>query len=174
MNSIEFPDMSSIQRILEERARVLAQPPKEARATDVEGMLVVALEPERYGLRLQQVQTVRELGALTPLPGTPPFWAGLANLRGRLLPVLDLRNYLGMTPAGAAASRKLVVVAARAGLLEIALLVDDVLAVRDVSASEVKPLIADIVSGVTADLLSLLDLDALLADPRLVVQQEAV
>ena len=153
---------------------MLAQPPNPARATDVEGMLVVALEPERYGLRLQQVQQVREIGAVTPLPGTPPFWAGLANLRGRLLPVLDLRNYLGMTPAEATGSRKLVVVAARAGTLEVALLVDDVLAVRDVSASEVRPLIADAVSGVTADLLSILDLDALLADPRLVVQQEAV
>ena len=153
---------------------MLAQPPKPPRATDVEGMLVVALEPERYGLRLQQVQQVRELGAVTPLPGTPPFWAGLANLRGRLLPVLDLRHYLGMAPAEATGSRKLVVVAARTGGLEIALLVDDVLAVRDVSASEVRPLIADMVSGVTADLLSVLDLDALLADPRLVVQQEAV
>jgi purine-binding chemotaxis protein CheW len=174
-----LPALEAVQRVLMERAHALARPAILERAAASEGMVIVSLGVERYGLPMRQVQEVRMLSAVTPVPGTAPLWAGLANLRGRLFPVLDLRHYLALPSGDADTNRKLVVVTA-AGL-EIALLVDDVLGVRDVLTTEIGPSLADmtglrsaIVAGVTADLLSILNLDLLLADPRLVVQDEGL
>jgi purine-binding chemotaxis protein CheW len=167
----------TVQRILEARARVLVEPPRAAHAAESQSVIVVALGDERYGLPLHQVREVRALRALAAVPGTPASWAGLVNLRGRLYPVLDLARYLGL-PVAETRSGQRVVVAAAAGL-EVALLVDAVLGVREVPAADMRPLLAELagargalVQGVTPDLLALLNLDALLSDPQLVVQNE--
>src|SRR5688572_24011231 len=87
---------NSVQSILLARARELARPPQaETRGETVE-LVVLALGAERYGVSSQNVQAVHALAGLTPAPGLPPFWAGLVNLRGRLVPVLNLRRYLGL------------------------------------------------------------------------------
>jgi purine-binding chemotaxis protein CheW len=108
----------------------------------------------------------------------PAFWAGVVNLRGRLLPVLDLRHYLHL-PALTAPSGGLIVVVAAANLT-LALWTSDVPGVRQVpqddlqtSLLEVPGVPRNLVAGVTSDLLCVLDLDTLLADPQLVVQLEA-
>src|SRR5437867_10415360 len=58
--------------------------------------LVFALGREQYALPADQVHEVRPLGLLTRLPGTPAFLAGLINVRGRIVPVVDLRPLLGL------------------------------------------------------------------------------
>ena len=171
-------DAAAIQRILEERARALAQPPETEAALEGVGVVVVRLGTERYGVDMKYVQEIRPLHSLTRVPGTPPFYAGLVNLRGRLYPVLDLHRYLALPETGATENSKLVLVSA-AGL-EMCLRVDDVLGVQPVAESDVKPLLEassnrrESISCVTSDLVSILDLDALLSDPKLLVQDEVV
>ena len=86
------------QRILEARARRLAQPPDAPIAGEMLELVILALGTERLGVDVRHVQEIQPLGELTPVPGVAAFWAGLINLRGRLYPVLDLRRYLGLPP----------------------------------------------------------------------------
>lgn len=171
------------QRILEERARRLAQPPEEPVTGETVDLVILVLGAERYGVDVHNVQEVWSLDDVTPLPGVPAFWAGLVNLRGHLYPLLDLRSFLGLparAPAsqtqGAAATGAKVVLAAASGL-EVGLLVDDVLEVQQVLRAAIGPPLAEatgptrtLMVGVTPDLLAVLNIEALLADSRLVVQ----
>ncbi|MFQ5958108.1 MAG: chemotaxis protein CheW [Alphaproteobacteria bacterium] len=54
------------------------------------------LQGERYGVDLADVDEVLNMAALKPLPGAPDFVAGVLNLRGDLLPVVDLVRRLGV------------------------------------------------------------------------------
>lgn len=84
----------AIQAILEARARALARVPPAQEADDGADFIVIALGPERYGVPLKLVREIRPCERVTPIPGTPPFWFGLANLRGRLHPVLGAQGAL--------------------------------------------------------------------------------
>ncbi len=171
------------RRILEERARRLAQPPVTPTAGETVDLVVVVLGGERYGIDVRAVQEVFPCDEVTPLPGVPPFWLGLVNLRGHLYPLLDLPAYLGLPsqPAGKAEERTRLagqVVLVAASGLEIGLRVDDVPEVRQVPRSDIGPSLVEAAGavrvytlGVTSDLLAVLDIAALLADPRLVVQE---
>lgn len=83
---------------------------------------------QSYGLPLDAVLQVVRLPALTVVPGAPPQLAGLLNLRGSFVPVLDGRALLGEPPEVSLQSQVLVLGAAAAPTLS--LLVDAVAAVR--------------------------------------------
>jgi chemotaxis signal transduction protein len=59
-------------------------------------LLTFALYPERYGLPVDRVDEVVPLPELTPLPDSDPCVAGLFNLRGEIVTVIDLRARLGL------------------------------------------------------------------------------
>ncbi|MCX7671308.1 MAG: chemotaxis protein CheW, partial [Anaerolineae bacterium] len=167
---------------IRDSARRLAQPPEAPVSGETVDLVVLTLGVETYGVEARFVQEVFALDETTPVPGVPEFWAGLINLRGHLYPLLDLRRFLGLPalPADAGGehrgdSCKVALVAASG--LEVGLLVDDVPQVRQVLCREigVSPIEATgaghpFTAGVTADLVTVLDVEALLSDPRLVVQ----
>jgi purine-binding chemotaxis protein CheW len=170
--------LDSIQRILLERARLLARPPAAAAAGEQLTLLVLTVSGERYGVEISFVREVQPRAVVTPVPGLPEFWSGLVNVRGQLYPVLNLCRYLAL-PAAPAESGKLLLVGL--GGLSVALWVDDVTEVKAVPQAALSPALRgegtdrqpDLVRGVTADLLAVLNIEVLLADPRLVVQDAA-
>ena len=171
-------DAEDITRVLEERARALARS-SEADETSGEtiGMVVLAVGDERYGVEVQEVQEIEPLDKITPIPGTPAFWSGVVNLRGSMYPVLDIERYLGLPSSEEVESPKVALVS-RNGL-SVGLLVDEVPEIRQVKVSDIGPPVADgsskaeVVRGVTPDMLSVLDLEALLSDPALVIEDDA-
>lgn len=169
-----------LTRILEERAVALAERPQDE---DEDGdrleLVVVAVGGERYGVPIACVREIKPLEDVTPLPATPPYWRGLSNLRGNLHPVLDLRRYLGITHVEDPQAPQLVVVGAAA--LTVGLQVDRVDEVRMVRTGDIGPPIVegsidrvDVHAGLTDDLVSVLDVEALLGDPSLQVQDGAI
>ncbi len=62
------------------------------------------------GIEVTRVQEVLRAAAITPLPLAPPAVRGLLNLRGRIVPAVDLRRVLGLpaAPAGSAAGHLIV------------------------------------------------------------------
>ena len=171
-------EVDEITPILEERARALARSSENEEATgETIRMVVLAVGDERYGVEVQDVQEIEPLDKLTPIPGTPAFWTGVVNLRGSMYPVLDIERYLGL-PLSESAENPKVALVSRAGL-SVGLLVDEVPEIRQVRSNEVGPPVADgsskaeVVRGVTPDMLSILDLDALLSDPALVIEDGA-
>jgi purine-binding chemotaxis protein CheW len=165
-------DAASIQRILDERARVLARAPADTTAAKTVSLVELVVGEDCFGVDLHQVEEIQPLRGLTPVPGVPACWAGVVNLRGRLYPVLDLRHYLRLPASEPPANGQVVLVCA-AGLT-VALWASEVLGVRQLPQDDVQPSLlaaCDVVAGVTADLLTVLDVKALLADPKLVVQE---
>lgn len=84
---------------------------------------------ERYALPVQDVREVETRGELTPVPGAPAVVAGIRNLRGAVLPVVELAGALGL---GAAEGPVLVV--AEADGLVAALAVGEVIGVEPLPA----------------------------------------
>src|SRR5882724_8355786 len=88
-------------RILRARDHTRARAPRPAPAagTMLE-LLEFRLATERYALETRHVQGVHPLRELTPLPCTPPFLLGIVNVRGRILPVLDLKKFFDLPEKG--------------------------------------------------------------------------
>ena len=90
--------------------------------------------------------------------------------------MLDIERYLGL-PASEEVDSPKVALVSRGGI-SVGLLVDEVPEIRPVKVSEIGPPVADgsskaeVVRGVTPDMLSILDLEALLSDPALVVEED--
>jgi purine-binding chemotaxis protein CheW len=69
-------------------------------------VLIVSLAGERVAIRASEVESVVEIGAITPVPGAPSHVVGLAALRSRVVTVIDCAAALGAaapTPVRAAA-----------------------------------------------------------------------
>lgn len=66
---------------------------------DKEGKyLTFKLGREEYGLELVRVREIIALMDITPVPLAPEYVRGVMNLRGRVIPVVDLRRKFGMVP----------------------------------------------------------------------------
>ncbi len=84
---------------------------------------------------LTQVNEILHYPRLTTVPGTLAWVKGLANIRGTLLPVMDLRAYLEQ-PSGSFGSRSRIMVI-REGDVTAGLLVDEVMGLKHFEAEEV-------------------------------------
>lgn len=60
-------------------------------AQDIQ-LVIFKLANEDYGLPIQKVQEINRMVPITSLPQTPDFMEGIINLRGRIIPVIDLRK----------------------------------------------------------------------------------
>lgn len=74
-------------------ARVATPPGKHGK------YLTFSLGREEYGLEILRVREIVGHMHVTPVPGTPPYVTGVINLRGRVIPVMDLRARFQMEPA---------------------------------------------------------------------------
>lgn len=57
------------------------------------------LDQERYSLSVKEVREIIRLCPVTPVPRMPAYHRGVINLRGKIVPVMDLRLRLGLPPA---------------------------------------------------------------------------
>lgn len=65
-------------------------------AADGEQYLTFIMDDEEYGVDILAVQEIRGWEAATPLPNAPPHVKGVINLRGTIVPIIDLRQCFGM------------------------------------------------------------------------------
>lgn len=61
-------------------------------------MLTFSLDNVSYGVNVHQVREVKNFEGVTPVPYAPPYVKGVTNLRGEVIPVIDLRKRFGMAP----------------------------------------------------------------------------
>src|SRR5579871_2634589 len=119
------------QQILRERARSLARSPAPTPAAhSTLDLLEFRLASERYGLETRYVHEVHPLRELTPLPCTPEFMLGIVNVRGRILPVLDLKKFFQLPDQGLTDLHRIIHL--RGNGLELGLLADVMVGVRRV------------------------------------------
>ena len=87
---------------------------------------------------------------LTPLPCTPPFVLGIVNVRGRILPVLDLKKFFDLPEQGLTDLHRIILVSGND--LELGLLADVIVGVRSVPADSLQPSLPTL-TGIRADYL---------------------
>ena len=98
--------------------------------------LTFCLAEEEYGIEILKVQEIIGMLPITRVPRSPRFICGVINLRGKIIPVTDLRQKFGM-PTVAQTAETCIIVVAMAGI-EIGVMVDKVSEVLDIAASEVE------------------------------------
>lgn len=102
-----------------------------------EQYLTFSLSGEEYGLDILKVQEIRGSSHVTPLPLTPSHTKGVINLRGAVIPIVDLRERLGLEPIGR--EQRSVTIVVSLGRRMAGLVVDAVTDVLSVSPSEWVP-----------------------------------
>ncbi|HJU00276.1 MAG TPA: chemotaxis protein CheW [Actinomycetes bacterium] len=100
-------------------------------------LVVLRLGDREYGLATEVVVQVLRMVAVRPVPESPPWIAGVVNLRGRTTPMVDLRRRLGLPARAPGPADHIVVV--RSGDATLGLIVDAVLEVLEVGQGEVEP-----------------------------------
>jgi purine-binding chemotaxis protein CheW len=68
----------------------------EAASTEEISVVAFSLGHEVYGMELQEVREIIMVGLVTPVPRAPSFILGVLNLRGEIIPVIDLRMRFGL------------------------------------------------------------------------------
>ncbi len=99
--------------------------------------LSFALGEEEYGLEILKVQEIRGWSGITPIPGTAGYMKGVMNLRGTVIPVVDLRTKFGMEAKEY--SKFTVIIVVTVGIRIVGLVVDAVSDVLDIAAAEIRP-----------------------------------
>jgi len=100
-------------------------------------VLVFVLGREEYGVDILKVQEIRGYEKVTPIPAAPGYLKGVVNLRGIIVPVIDLRVKFGMPDPRYDAFT--VVVILRLARRVIGVVVDGVSDVMALRAQDVKP-----------------------------------
>ena len=102
--------------------------------------LTFRLVDEEYGLEILKVREIIGMMAVTSLPRTPPFVRGVINLRGKVIPVIDLRKKFEMEATADTGETCIIVVDVRAaaGVIQIGILVDSVEEVLDIRGEDIE------------------------------------
>ena len=100
-------------------------------------VLVFLLDSEEYGVDILRVQEIRSYEKVTPVPGAPPHLKGVVNLRGAVVPIIDLRVRFGR--AEPRYDELTVVVILQVGGRTVGMVVDGVADVVRLQPDEVQP-----------------------------------
>lgn len=92
---------------------------------------------QEYGADIMTIREIRGWTETTPLPHSPDYVRGVINLRGIVLPIVDLKARLGYSPTEASAKNVIVVV--KCGGRTIGLLVDAVSDILTTTPGEIQP-----------------------------------
>ncbi len=144
-------------------------------STDGNQFLTFSLGDELYGVDILRVQEIKGYTAVTKIPNTPPHIKGVLNLRGTIVPIVELRTRFGMPTIDYTMFTVIVVVVVQDKVM--GLVVDAVSDVLDITKKDIQPapefgnkVDVTFLNGIGKSgekLVSLLDIDRLLLDPAL-------
>ena len=155
--------------ILRARAERIANTQNEVQQGNVVSALVIKVGDETYGLPMEMLTAVYTNHTIIPVPCVPTFVAGIANIRGEIMPVFDLAVLLKV--AGGDTRRALIVASSEEN--SIAFCVEAVGEAKTVQLSElqaVPPMLNDVyLQGISTDGMAMLNVEAIINDPALIV-----
>jgi purine-binding chemotaxis protein CheW len=138
-------------------------------------MLTFGLGAETFGVQILRVKEIRGWSAVTPLPYSPHYVLGVLNLRGSIVPIIDLRRRFNLEAAEFSQKTVIIVLTLQTakGRRDVGMVVDRVADVVDIDVAAVKPppmthsiLETGCIAGLATvqnDMLILLDVDQLIA-----------
>ncbi|MBC9783647.1 chemotaxis protein CheW [Heliobacterium chlorum] len=135
-------------------------------------LVVFKLGTEEYGVPITQVQEINRLITPTKIPQAPNFVEGIINLRGNIIPIIDLKKRFGLALEEYTANTRIIVV--NVGKHTVGIIVDAVTEVLRLATASIEPpppmissIAVDYLKGVGKvgeRLLILLDLDKILTE----------
>jgi len=109
---------------------------KREQSTRAGKYLTFALAEEEYGLEILKVREIISMSEITSVPKTPEFVKGVINLRGKVIPVIDLRLKFTMEEAPYTDETCIIVVDVNG--VEMGIIVDHVSEVLDIAGSDIE------------------------------------
>lgn len=114
-------------------------------------LVIFKLGREEYGISILQVQEIKRMTDITRVPHTPPYIKGVINLRGSVLPVLDLRKRLNLPSLEDSDDNRIIIV--KVEDITVGMIVDSVSEVTALEQENIE-LPSAVVGGVATNYLS--------------------
>ena len=92
---------------------------------------------EEYGVNILNVQEIKVLTDITRVPFAPDYIKGVINLRGSVLPVIDLKRRIGLEDAPYTDATRIIIM--KIGEFSIGMIVDAVTEVLTISGRDINP-----------------------------------
>ncbi|MEW6447573.1 MAG: chemotaxis protein CheW [Bacillota bacterium] len=102
-----------------------------------EQVVVFRLDDQTYGLDIAAVSEIIRMEKITHVPRAPEFVEGVINLRGRIIPVIDLRKRFGLANAEYTRQSRIIIVEIAA--VTVGMIVDAVLEVLRIPVDSIEP-----------------------------------
>ena len=110
---------------------------KAPRSGQTRQLVVFSIADEVYAVDIHQVKEIIRVPEITRVPRTPEFVEGVVNLRGSVIPVIDLRKRLGFEAGQAGRDQRIVVM--EMGEQTVGMIVDSVSEVLQVDVEDIEP-----------------------------------
>ena len=157
--------------ILWARAERIANTQDEIQQGDTISVLVIQSSGETYGLPMESLTAVYMGHRIIPVPCVPQYVAGIANIRGEIMPVFDLATLLKVPSEQ---TKQALIVASSNGN-SVAFCVETVGESRTAQVNELQPvppfLNETYLKGIFADGMAMLNMEAIINDPALIVDE---
>lgn len=105
-------------------------------SSDERQLVAFKLEREEYGVSILHVQEIKKLTEITRVPFTPDFLKGVINLRGSILPVIGLKNRLGLAESAYTDDTRIIIV--KVGDISVGMIVDGVTEVLEIAQENIE------------------------------------
>lgn len=171
--------MKSDNKILNERARKLAVKTETNVEDQTNNLHVVEffLAPEHYGIESYLISEVLLLKELTSIPGAPAFVAGVTNVRGKIISVINLKTFLGLVTKGITDLNKTIILHHNG--MEFGIIADSIEGTRNITEKSLSRAPATLpgkgssfVKGLTSNGTIILDGVRLLTESSILVNQK--
>ena len=115
-------------------------------------MVVFALDNSYYGVHILQVQEIIKMTETTKLPNTPDFIEGIVNLRGKIIPVMDLRKKFKLETVKADSNWKILIL--KIEEMQFGVMVDNISEVEKIPVSIIEPPPKIVAGGINSEYIS--------------------
>lgn len=148
--------------------------------------LTFELAGEEYGISIIKVQEIKGWSPVTRIPNTPDYVSGVLNLRGNIVPIIDMRRRFNLETVEYTATTVIIVLSVEDenGGRDIGVIVDAVSDVLNVNNEDIKDppefgddINVEFISGITAStskMVMLLDIDKMLLSQELKMLDETI
>jgi purine-binding chemotaxis protein CheW len=82
----------------------------ERQAMDEEQLVAFKIDNEEYGIKIREVQEINRMTEVTRVPRAPFYIDGIVNLRGNIIPVMDLRKFFGLSEKAVTDATRIIIV----------------------------------------------------------------
>ena len=131
---------------------------------------------EKYAFDIKYIDEVFRYKKVTPLPCTPSFIIGIINFRGKILSVIDIRNFIGFTSDVIKFNEVREVIVVKVNEFEVGIAVDNILGYYSISFEEIQQTVLTITNerkeffiGIAQNSTIVLDIKNIMLSEKIIV-----